>query len=125
MDEEFSLPQPFTGGSTALALPAPSVGSGLESMSSMSPMESMMEIFMEIRDGINTLVDLFQAQILGSADESRDLELAAADTDDTDPGCAARATQGETLNMRIVVDGGGETLTELKIDSLTLGTSIM
>ena len=64
MDEEFSLPQPFTGGSTALALPAPSVGSGLESMSSMSPMESMMEIFMEIRDGINTLVDLFQAQIL-------------------------------------------------------------
>ena len=47
MDEEFSLPQPFTGGSTALALPAPSVGSGLESMSSMSPMESMMEIFME------------------------------------------------------------------------------
>ena len=86
MDEEFSLPQPFTGGSTALALLAPSVGSGLESMSSMSPMESMMEIFMEIRDGINTLVDLFQAQILGSADESRDLELAAADTDVTDPG---------------------------------------
>ena len=86
MDEEFSLPQPFTGGSTALALPAPSVGSGLESMSSMSPMESMMEIFMEIRDGINTLVDLFQAQILGGADEARDLELAAADTDVTDPG---------------------------------------
>ena len=86
MDEEFSLPQPFTGGSTALALPAPSVGSGLESMSSMSPMESMMEIFMEIRDGINTLVDLFQGQILGSADEARDLELAAADTDVTDPG---------------------------------------
>ena len=86
MDEEFSLPQPFTGGSTALALPAPSVGSGLESMSSMSPMESMMEIFMEIRDGILTLVDLFQMQILGGADEARDLELAAADTDVTDPG---------------------------------------
>ena len=29
---------------------------------------------------------MFQGQILGSADESRDLELAAADTDVTDPG---------------------------------------
>ena len=52
----------------------------------MSPGESMMEIFIEIRDGINTLVDLFQGQILGGADEARDLELAAADTDVTDPG---------------------------------------
>ena len=86
MDEEFSLPQPFTTGSTALALPAPTVGSGLESMSSMSPMESLMEIFIEIRDGVNQLVDLFQAQILGSADEARDLEIAAANTDVTDPG---------------------------------------
>ena len=34
----------------------------------MSPGESMMEIFIEIRDGINTLVDLFQGQILGGAD---------------------------------------------------------
>ena len=86
MDEEFSLPQPFTTGSTALALPAPTVGSGLESMSSMSPMESLMEIFIEIRDGVNQLVDLFQAQILGGADEARDLEIAAANTDVTDPG---------------------------------------
>ena len=86
MDEEFSLPQPFTTGSTALALPAPTVGSGLESMSSMSPMESLMEIFIEIRDGVNQLVDLFQAQILGGADDARDLEIAAGDTDVTDPG---------------------------------------
>ena len=47
------------------------------------------------------------------------------DGDDTDPGCAAKATTGSSLNMRIVVDGGGETLTELKVDSVTLGTSLM
>ena len=86
MDEELNLPQPFTTGSTALALPAPSVGTDLAEVQPMSPGESMMEIFMEIRDGINTLVDLFQGQILGGADEARDLELAAADTDVTDPG---------------------------------------
>ena len=47
------------------------------------------------------------------------------DADDTDPGCAGKATTGSSLNMRIVVDGGGETLTELKVDSVTLGTSLM
>jgi len=47
------------------------------------------------------------------------------DADDTDPGCAAKAVTGNDLNMRIVVDGGGETLTELKVDSVTLGTSMM
>ena len=41
------------------------------------------------------------------------------------PGCQAMAVAGSTLNLRIVVDGGGETLTELQIDSVTLGTSIM
>ena len=80
MDEELNLPQPFTSGSTALALPAPSVGTDLAEVQPMSPGESMMEIFIEIRDGILTLVDLFQGQILGGADEARDLELAAADT---------------------------------------------
>ena len=44
---------------------------------------------------------------------------------DVNPGCAAKATTGNSLNMRIVVDGGGETLTELKVDSVTLGTSMM
>ena len=86
MDEELNLSQPFTTGSTALALPAPTVGTDLLEVQPMSPGESMMEIFIEIRDGINTLVDLFQGQILGGADEARDLELAAADTDVTDPG---------------------------------------
>ena len=49
----------------------------------------------------------------------------ALDADDINPGCAAKATTGNSLNMRIVVDGGGETLTELKVDSVNLGTSMM
>ena len=47
------------------------------------------------------------------------------DTDDTNPGCDTTATQGSTLNMRIVVDGGGETLTEFTVHSLTWGSSMM
>ena len=72
----------------------------------------------ELEAGISYLATI----TLGSTDSTDDDDLTAADTD---PGCAATATQGESLNMRIVVNGGGETLTELKIDSLTLGTSIM
>jgi len=64
----------------------------------------------------------FGTVTLASTDTSGDEALTTADTD---PGCAAMATTGNDLNMRIVVDGGGETLTELKVDSVTLGTSMM
>jgi len=64
----------------------------------------------------------FGTVTLGSTDTENDETL---DGDDADPGCAAKATTGSSLNMRIVVDGGGETLTELKVDSVTLGTSMM
>ena len=54
-------------------------------------------------------------------------EIDSADIADADnpAGCDAMAVPGTTLNMRLVVDGGGETLTELSIDSVKLGTSIM
>ena len=45
MDEELNLSQPFTTGSTALALPAPTVGTDLAEVQPMSPGESMIEIF--------------------------------------------------------------------------------
>ena len=64
----------------------------------------------------------FGTVTLGSTDTQNDETL---DADDVNPGCAAKATTGDSLNMRIVVDGGGETLTELKVDSVTLGTSMM
>jgi len=41
------------------------------------------------------------------------------------PGCDAEAGTGQTLDLRLVVDGGGETLATLQIDSLTLGSSVM
>ena len=43
----------------------------------------------------------------------------------TPVGCDAEAGVGQVLNLRIVVDGGGETLAELKIQSLMPGTSVM
>jgi len=64
----------------------------------------------------------FGTVTLGSTDTQNDEAL---DANDVNPGCAAKATTGDSLNMRIVVDGGGETLTELKVDSVTLGTSMM
>lgn len=69
------------------------------------------------------------------------IDLTPTDTDDSDtitaadftapdvtgdsPGCDAEAGTSSTLELRVVVDGGGETLATLKIESLTLGKSIM
>ena len=41
------------------------------------------------------------------------------------PGCDAESAAGQELDMRVVVDGGGETLATLKIDSIVLGSSMM
>ena len=57
-----------------------------------------------------------------SQDEIDSADIASAGTP---AGCDAMAVPGTTLNLRLVVDGGGETLTELSIDSVKLGTSIM
>ena len=57
-----------------------------------------------------------------SDDEVDSLDIA---TPGTVPGCNAMAVAGSSLSLRIVVDGGGETLSDLQIDSVTLGSSIM
>jgi hypothetical protein len=67
-----------------------------------------------------------------------EIDLAATNVDNGDttiddddfatavpPGCDAEAGAGEELELRVVVDGGGETLANLKIESITLGKSIM
>ena len=41
------------------------------------------------------------------------------------PGCDMEAGAGQELELRVVVAGGGETLANLKIESITLGKSIM
>ncbi|MEC8874188.1 MAG: hypothetical protein VX502_02230, partial [Candidatus Thermoplasmatota archaeon] len=42
-----------------------------------------------------------------------------------EPGCDAEAGTGQSLELRLVVTGGGETLSTLEIDSLVLGSSMM
>ena len=63
---------------------------------------------------------------LGATDVNGDGDL---DNDDfgtaATPGCDHEAGAGQELELRVVVDGGGETLANLKIDSITLGKSIM
>ena len=70
---------------------------------------------------------LFKFEIdLGTTDTDSDGVIDGDDFDlGDDPGCDAEAGAGEELEMRIVVDGGGETLATLNIDSLTLGSSMM
>ncbi len=60
---------------------------------------------------------------LGYADGAGgDNALTTADDGD---GCDALFIQGANIDMRISVDGGGDTAIELQVDSLTYGASIM
>jgi len=68
-----------------------------------------------------TLADADPVETGTSANEIDSLDIVSPST----VGCDAMAQPGTSLNLRLVVDGGGETLTELKIDSVKLGTSIM
>ena len=52
-------------------------------------------------------------------------DFTAPDVQGDSPGCDAEAGVGSQLELRVVVDGGGETLATLKVESLTLGKSIM
>jgi len=62
---------------------------------------------------------------LGVTDTDADSELTVDDFGATTPGCDAEAGAGSQLNLRIVVDGGGETLANLNIDSITIGKTVM
>jgi archaellin len=68
-----------------------------------------------------TLADADTSEVGTSADEIDSLDIA----NPLVPGCDAMAVSGSALQLRLVVIGGGETLSELQIDSVTLGTSIM
>jgi len=52
-------------------------------------------------------------------------DFGASDSSTAPPGCDTFAGVGEELGLRIVVEGGGETLATLKIDSISLGKSVM
>jgi len=61
--------------------------------------------------------------VLGNADAGTVDNV--LDTGDDGNGCDALFIQGANIDMRISVDGGGDTAIELKVDSLTYGASIM
>ncbi len=69
-----------------------------------------------------TLSDADPIETGTSANEIDSLDIG---TPATLPGCDATATAGTTMSLRLVVAGGGETLSELNVDSITLGTSLM
>jgi len=68
-----------------------------------------------------TLATSDTSEVGDSADEIDSLDI----THPLVPGCNSMAVAGTSLSLRLVVTGGGETLSELSIDSVTLGTSIM
>ena len=65
-------------------------------------------------------IDLATTDVNGDGDLDND-DFATATT----PGCDHEAGAGQSLELRVVVNGGGETLANLKIESITLGKSIM
>ena len=67
----------------------------------------------------------YTSVILGLADNNGGAFDNILTTADDGDGCDALFVQGAQIDMRISVDGGGDTVVELKVDSLTLGSSIM
>jgi len=61
----------------------------------------------------------------GALNENIDAADFAATSGGTNPGCDAEAGAGQQLGLRVVVNGGGETLATLKVSSITLGKSVM
>ena len=61
--------------------------------------------------------------VLGNADAGTVDDV--LDTGDDGNGCDALFIQGANIDMRMSVDGGGDTAIELQVDSLTYGASIM
>jgi len=62
---------------------------------------------------------------LTPTDNNGDYDIDADDFKKVVPGCDAFAGAGDTLELRIVVDGGGETLATLKIPTITIGESLI
>ena len=67
----------------ASMLPANPVGSstGVSAISPMSPMESMKEVFLEIRDNTAETVELLKTAILGTPEQQREEDISKGDTD--------------------------------------------
>ena len=80
---------------SSINLPAISTGTSLMKMSGglggggatqMSPMESMKEVFLEIRDNTKQTVELSKVAVMGTAQERKEERIGAGDTDKEEKG---------------------------------------
>ena len=82
--EDVGVSQPFTADSSALTI-APqnevSLAGGAAAIEPMNPMESLMEVFYEMRDSLATLVQIATDSFSQGRDEQRDNELEESETE--------------------------------------------
>jgi hypothetical protein len=102
---------------SSINLPAISTGTSLRKLSGglggggttqMSPMESMKEVFLEIRDNTKQTVELLKTAVMGTAQERKEERIGAGDTDDKEekgPGILSKV--GTTLGKLNPFGGGG------------------
>ena len=95
-----------SGGTDIVSVAGPSMRG--DETTPMSPMESVIEIFTEIRDGINSLVQLALDEASGKELAGRNASIAAGDTDAPPP--AGHEQQGNMLDsLKDALSGLGDT----------------
>ena len=80
---------------------------------------------LEAGKSYKSTITLSDADPIETGTSENEIDSLDIGTPATLPGCDATATAGTTMSLRLVVDGGGETLSELNVDSITLGSSLM
>ena len=73
----------------------------------MSPMESMKEVFLEIRDNTKQTVELLKVAVMGTAQERKEERIGAGDTDKEEKGPGILSKVGSTLGKLNPFGGGG------------------
>ena len=108
-----------SGGTDIVSVAGPSMRG--DEATPMSPMESVIEIFTEIRDGINSLVQLATDEASGKELAGRNASIAAGDTDAPPP--AGHEQQGNMLDsLKDALSGLGDTgMSLLGIGALIAG----
>ena len=108
-----------SGGTDIVSVAGPSMRG--DETTPMSPMESVIEIFTEIRDGINSLVQLALDEASGKELAGRNASIAAGDTDAPPP--AGHEQQGNMLDsLKDALSGLGDTgMSLLGIGALIAG----
>jgi hypothetical protein len=97
---------------SSINLPAVTTGSSLMNMSGgaamqMSPMESMKEVFLEIRDNTKETVELLKTAVMGDPAQNKRDKIARGNTDAEEGGPGILSRVGSTLGKLNPFGGGG------------------